>query len=212
MGQARGRLHLSMGSHDQSFFAPLTDAPVGFGWAVDRGIGSGSFAAPVLISTMRLPRCSNRAAVWGAQAYLPPSYCFSHSPDSCSTQATASAFLVNPSICVWRPCGGVTRTYQPFPLFNRTGSNLAFGLEAAIVELCYALHQNATTIFLRVIQTGHSRKLNRINTGQPVSKSVLCMTPRTGEQAWSQSIYWRTRDDIWTPPSGSWQRLRPGFQ
>jgi len=33
-----------------------------------------------------------------AQAYLPPSYRFSHSPDSCSIQAMASAFLLNPSI------------------------------------------------------------------------------------------------------------------
>ena len=32
------------------------------------------------------------------QAYLPCSYCFSHSPDSCSIQAIASAFLLNPSI------------------------------------------------------------------------------------------------------------------
>jgi hypothetical protein len=36
--------------------------------------------------------------LWDAQAYLPCSYCFSHSPDSCSIQATASAFRLNPSI------------------------------------------------------------------------------------------------------------------
>lgn len=87
-----------------------------------------------------------------AQTYLPPSYVFSHSADSCSTQARASAFLVNPSICVSRPCGGVTRTHQPFPLFTRTGSNLAFGVETGIVILCDALHQNTRTKFLSLIR------------------------------------------------------------
>src|SRR5215831_11527193 len=77
---------------------------------------------------------AGRLSRW-AQAYFPPSYFFSHSADSCSTQATASALLLNPSISIWRPCGGVTRTYQPLPLFNWTGSNLAFGLGVAIVEL-----------------------------------------------------------------------------
>ena len=87
-----------------------------------------------------------------APAYLPPSYVFSHSADSCSTQARASAFLVNPSICVSRPCGGVTRTDQPFPLFDRTGSNLAFGAGTGIVKLCDVLHRNTRTKFLRLIK------------------------------------------------------------
>jgi hypothetical protein len=41
----------------------------------------------------------------------------------------------------------VTRTYQPFPLFNRTGSNLAFGVETGIAKLCDVLHQNTRTKF-----------------------------------------------------------------
>lgn len=95
---------------------------------------------------------SRRAESGLAQAYLPPSYVFSHSADSCCTQARASAFLVNPSICVSRPCGGVTRTYQPFPLFDRTGSNLAFGVETGIVKLCDVLHRNTRTKFLCLIK------------------------------------------------------------
>jgi hypothetical protein len=65
--------------------------------------------------------------------------------------------MLHPSDSLGLPGESVTRTYQPFPLFNRTGSNLAFGLEAGIVEsgsveLCDALHQNATTNFLRVVE------------------------------------------------------------
>ena len=126
-----------------------------------------------------------------AQAYLPPSYVFSHWADSCSTHARASAFLVKPSICVSRPCGGVTRTYQPFPLFNRTGSNLVFGVEAGIVELCDALHQSARTNFLRLYSnwpTPENRGALTPSNRAPTSWYPL--TQGTGEHAWNRWTYW----------------------
>jgi hypothetical protein len=46
----------------------------------------------------------------------------------------------------------VTRTYQPFPLFDRTGSNLAFGVETGIVKLCDVLHRNTRTKFLSLVK------------------------------------------------------------
>ena len=119
-----------------------------------RVFDEGESCAALRISAGRLIRKhrSRGAESDLAQAYLPPSYVFSHSAASCSTQARASAFLVNPSICVSRPRGGVTRTYQPFPLFDRTGSNLAFGVETGIVKLCDVLHRNTRTKFLSLIK------------------------------------------------------------
>src|SRR5208282_3313973 len=41
-----------------------------------------------------------------------------------------------------------------------------------------------------------SLKFERVDGSRAASKFVLCLTQSTGENAWSQWTYWRTRGDI----------------